>query len=92
MTEIVDALAELVSIILLARGHLGHGEIRRIQCNPLGIDADENLRDGLHVQIGVQIDESEGVILDTLKPPHALEDIVFIHPRVLLAVGVHNAI
>ena len=31
------------------------------KCNALGIDAYKNLRDGLHVQIGVQIDEAEGL-------------------------------
>lgn len=45
-------------------GNLGHGEVGLTQLHTLGVDADEDLGDGLDVQVEGQLDEADLVTGD----------------------------
>jgi len=59
MAKIVNALAEVSAVVILVGGNFRHGEVGLAKNNALRVDADENLRDGLNVQIGVEFNQAK---------------------------------
>jgi hypothetical protein len=74
VAEVVDRLAQQVAAVGLVSGDLRHGEVRLRQLGPGGVHADEDLGDGLDVEVLGQLDHADVVVDDLAQLLQNLPD------------------
>ena len=67
MAEVVDQLAEVAPVVAVG-GDLAHREVGAAQGHALRVDADEDLRDRLHIEIVRETDDADLRVPDGLQP------------------------
>ena len=74
MAEVVDGLAQQVAAIGLVDGDLRHGEVRLGEFGARGVHPDEDLGDGLDVEVLGQLDDADVVVDDLADVLQHLSD------------------
>ncbi len=64
VAEVINGLAQHGAAVAFAGGDLGHGEVRLVQHHALGVNANEDVRHRLDIQIMRQFHKSDQVVPD----------------------------
>src|ERR1700693_3709921 len=91
VAEVIDELADVASALTVGRD-LAHGEISAAEGNTLGVDADEDLRDCLYVEVVVERDDADLGVLDGFEPGDVRLDGHLVNLEVGLEVCFHEPV